>query len=216
MTLRPGTALGPYEVVALIGTGGMAEVYRARDRRLQRDVAIKVIAPQHLQNPDALKRFQQEAQALAGLTHPNIVSLFDIGNEDGTFFVVSEILEGMTLRQRLQGGPIPVRQALELAVQICQGLTAAHAHGIVHRDLKPENLFVARDGRHLKILDFGVAKLTGLDGPGPGRCPERARLSPLPASSWAPSAICRRSRRAASRSTRARTSSPWARCSTRW
>jgi eukaryotic-like serine/threonine-protein kinase len=146
----------------------MAEVYRARDRRLHRDVAIKVIAPQHLQDPDALKRFQQEAQALAALAHPNIVALFDMGNENGTFFVVSEILEGSTLRQRLENGAIPVRQALELAVQVCQGLTAAHARGIVHRDLKPENLFVAKDGRHLKILDFGVAKLTGLEGSGLG------------------------------------------------
>ncbi|HEY6553127.1 MAG TPA: protein kinase [Vicinamibacteria bacterium] len=153
--------------MALIGAGGMAEVYRARDRRLQRDVALKVIAPQHLQNPDALKRFRHEAQVLAGLAHPNIVALFDTGNEDGVFFVVSEILEGATLRQRLAGGPLPLRQSLELAVQVCQGLTAAHAQGIVHRDLKPENLFVTKDGRHLKILDFGVAKLTGLDGPGP-------------------------------------------------
>jgi len=149
----------------------MAEVYRARDSRLHRDVAIKVIAPQHLQNPDARKRFEQEAQALAGLAHPNILALFDMGEEDGTFFVVSEILEGATLRQRLESGPIPVRQALELAVQVCQGLSAAHARGIVHRDLKPENLFLARDGRHLKILDFGVAKLTGPEGPGLGPLP---------------------------------------------
>jgi eukaryotic-like serine/threonine-protein kinase len=171
VSLRPGSTLGPYQLVALIGAGGMAEVYRARDRRLNRDVAIKVIAPQHLQNPDARKRFQQEAQTLAGLTHPNIVTLFDTGEEGGTFFVVSEILEGATLRQRLEGGPIPVRQALEFAVQVCRGLTAAHARGIVHRDLKPENLFVAKDGRHLKILDFGVAKLTGLDVPGLGPLP---------------------------------------------
>ena len=171
MALRPGTALGPYEVVALIGTGGMAEVYRARDRRLQRDVAIKVIAPQHLHNPDALKRFQHEAQVLAGLAHPNIVALFDMGEENGTFFVVSEVLEGTTLRHRLQSGPLPIRHALELAVQVCQGLTAAHARGIVHRDLKPENLFVAKDGHHLKILDFGVAKLTSLDGAGHGPLP---------------------------------------------
>jgi hypothetical protein len=171
VALRPGTALGPYEILGLIGSGGMAEVYRARDRRLQRDVAIKIIAPQHLQNPDALKRFQHEVHLLAGLAHPNIVAVFDVGNEDGTFFVVSELLEGATLRQRLDSGPLPIRQAIELAVQVCQGLTAAHAQGIVHRDLKPENLLVAKDGRHLKILDFGVAKLTGLDGPGPGPSP---------------------------------------------
>jgi tRNA A-37 threonylcarbamoyl transferase component Bud32 len=176
VALRPGVALGPYEIVALIGSGGMAEVYRARDRRLHRDVAIKVIAPRHLQNPDTLKRFQHEVQLLAGLNHPNIVAVFDAGNEDNTFFVVSELLEGATLRQRLDSGPLPVRQAIELAVQVCQGLTAAHAKGIVHRDLKPENLLVAKDGRHLKILDFGVAKLTGLDGPGE---------SPLPGASGA-------------------------------
>jgi tRNA A-37 threonylcarbamoyl transferase component Bud32 len=174
VTLPAGTTLGPYEVVALIGAGGMAEVYRARDHRLKRDVAVKIIAPRHLRNPDALKRFQHEAETLAGLTHPNIVALFDTGEENGIFFVVSEILEGGTLRERLDGGPVPVRQAVELAIQVCQGLTAAHARGIVHRDLKPENLFVAKDGRHLKILDFGVAKLTGLDVPG---------LEPVPGAS---------------------------------
>ena len=171
MTLRPGTVLGHYEVMGLLGAGGMAEVYRARDRKLHRDVALKIIAPSHVQNPDALKRFEQEAHTLAGLAHPNILALYDLGNQDGTLFVVSELLEGVTLRQRLQGGPIPVRQAVELAVQVCQGLSAAHARGIVHRDLKPENLFLVRDGRHLKILDFGVAKLTGTEGPGGGPLP---------------------------------------------
>src|SRR5450432_2701562 len=159
MNLTPGTKLGPYEIVSLIGAGGMGEVYRARDSRLKRDVAIKVL-PQALSlDADRMRRFEQEALATAALNHPNILAVFDIGTSESSPYVVSELLEGETLRQRLRSGPIPVRKALDYALQIAHGLAAAHEKGIIHRDLKPENLFVTNDGR-VKILDFGLAKLT--------------------------------------------------------
>ena len=159
MKLIPGTKLGPYEIVSLLGAGGMGEVYRARDSRLKREVAIKVL-PQALSlDADRLRRFEQEALATAALNHPNILAVFDIGASEGAPYVVSELLEGETLRDRLRTGPIPVRKALDYASQIAHGLAAAHEKGIVHRDLKPENLFITKDGR-VKILDFGLAKLT--------------------------------------------------------
>lgn len=159
MALTAGTKLGPYEILASIGAGGMGEVYRARDSRLKRDVAIKVL-PQALSfDADRLHRFEQEALATAALNHPNILAVYDIGTHDGAPYVVSELLEGETLRDRLRGGAIPVRKALDYALQIAHGLAAAHEKGIVHRDLKPENLFITKDGR-VKILDFGLAKLT--------------------------------------------------------
>ncbi len=159
MNLAPGTKLGPYEVVSLLGAGGMGEVYRARDSRLKREVAIKVL-PQALSlDADRLRRFEQEALATAALNHPNILAVFDIGSHQGSPYVVSELLEGETLRERLRGGSIAVRKTLDYALQIAHGLAAAHEKGIVHRDLKPENLFITKDGR-LKILDFGLAKLT--------------------------------------------------------
>ncbi|HWZ84480.1 MAG TPA: protein kinase [Terriglobales bacterium] len=164
MNLTPGTKLGPYEIVSLIGAGGMGEVYRARDSRLKRDVAIKVL-PQSLSlDADRLRRFEQEALATAALNHPNILAVFDTGTGEGRPYVVSELLEGETLRDRLRSGAIPVRKALDFAMQMARGLAAAHEKGIVHRDLKPENLFVIKDGR-LKILDFGLAKLTQTDSP---------------------------------------------------
>src|SRR5277367_4121075 len=159
MNLTPGTKFGPYEMVTLLGAGGMGEVYRARDSRLKRDVAIKVL-PQALSlDADRLRRFEQEALATAALNHPNILAVFDIGASEGSPYVVSELLEGETLRERLRGGPIPVRKALDCALQFAHGLAAAHEKGIIHRDLKPENLFLTKDGR-VKILDFGLAKLT--------------------------------------------------------
>jgi serine/threonine-protein kinase len=157
MELAAGTRVGPYEVVAPIGSGGMGVVYRARDPRLGRDVALKVLPPEFARDPDRLRRFEQEARAAGALNHPNIVAVFDVGAADGTPYVVSELLEGETLRERARGG-IPARKAIEYAVQIASGLAAAHHKGIVHRDLKPENVFVTRDGR-VKILDFGLAKL---------------------------------------------------------
>jgi Tol biopolymer transport system component len=160
MALTPGTKLGPYEIQSAIGAGGMGEVYRARDTRLGRDVAIKVL-PQALANdPDRLRRFEQEARTIAALSHPNILGIHDIGTHEGAPFLVSELLEGETLRERLAAGPLAVRRAIEHAHGIAQGLAAAHEKGIVHRDLKPENVFITRDGR-VKVLDFGLAKLAG-------------------------------------------------------
>jgi len=159
MNLTPGTKLGPYEIVSLLGAGGMGEVYRARDSRLKREVAIKVL-PQALSlDADRLRRFEQEALATAALNHPNILAVFDIGTSEGSPYVVSELLEGETLRDRLRGGSLALRKTLDYALQVAHGLAAAHEKGIIHRDLKPDNLFVTKDGR-VKILDFGLAKLT--------------------------------------------------------
>jgi dipeptidyl aminopeptidase/acylaminoacyl peptidase len=158
MTIASGSRLGPYEVLALIGAGGMGEVYRAKDSRLGRDVAIKVLPASFSADPDRLRRFEQEARAAGILNHPNITAVHDIGTHDGAPYVVSELLEGETLRTVLSGGKLPQRKAIDYALQIAHGLAAAHEKGIVHRDLKPENLFVLKDGR-VKILDFGLAKL---------------------------------------------------------
>jgi eukaryotic-like serine/threonine-protein kinase len=159
MSLAPGVRLGAYEIVAALGAGGMGEVYRARDTRVGREVAIKILPAEFSSDPERLTRFEQEARASASLNHPNIVALFDVGQHQGAPFIVSELLEGQTLRERLHGSPLPVRKAIELAIQVAQGLAAAHERGIVHRDLKPENIFITEDGR-AKILDFGLAKLT--------------------------------------------------------
>jgi Tol biopolymer transport system component len=158
MALKASDKLGPYEIIALVGTGGMGEVYRARDTRLGRDVAIKVLPEALANDADRLRRFEQEARTIAGLNHPNILGIHDIGAYDGAPFLVSEFLDGQTLREKLVSGPLPVRRAIEYALGILAGLAAAHEKGIVHRDLKPENVFVTRDGR-VKVLDFGLAKL---------------------------------------------------------
>jgi Tol biopolymer transport system component len=159
MTLVSGTKLGPYEIQSPLGAGGMGEVYRARDSRLKREVAIKVLPKVLSQDPDRLRRFEQEALATAALNHPNILAVFDIGTDQGSPYVVSELLEGETLRERLRSGSIMARKALDYALQTAHGLAAAHEKGIIHRDLKPENLFLTKDGR-VKILDFGLAKVT--------------------------------------------------------
>ncbi len=158
MALTSGSKLGPYEIQSPLGAGGMGEVYRARDTRLGRDVALKILPESFAREPDRLHRFEQEARAVAALNHPNILAIFDTGQENGSPFLVSELLEGETLREILDGGALPQRKAIDYGVQIAQGLAAAHEKGIVHRDLKPENIFVSRDGR-IKILDFGLAKL---------------------------------------------------------
>ncbi len=158
MALPAGVRLGVYEVLGLVGAGGMGEVYRARDTILKRDVAIKVLPSYVSQDPDRLRRFEQEAQATAALNHPNILAIYQFGDFEGAPYLVSELLEGETLREMLKRGPVPVRKAIDYGVQIANGLAAAHEKRIVHRDLKPENLFVSRDGR-VKILDFGLAKL---------------------------------------------------------
>jgi Tol biopolymer transport system component len=153
-----GKVLGHYRVLEKIGFGGMGEVYRASDQRLGRDVALKVLKPSLAHDQDRLRRFEQEARAAAALSHPNIVAIYDIGMHKGAPYIVSELLEGQTLRERLHAGPVSQRQAIDYAGQIAQGLVAAHEKRIVHRDLKPENLFITKDGR-VKILDFGIAKL---------------------------------------------------------
>ncbi|HTK28869.1 MAG TPA: protein kinase [Vicinamibacterales bacterium] len=157
MHLAPGVRLGPYEIVAAIGAGGMGEVYRARDTRLDRDVAIKVLPPSFSVDADRLRRFTTEAQAIGRLNHPNIVAVFDVGSHEGAPFIVSEFLEGETLGARLQHGLLPPSKVIDLARQTAAGLAAAHEKGIVHRDIKPDNLFVTKEGR-LKILDFGLAR----------------------------------------------------------
>ena len=159
MTLTSGTKLGPYEIQSALGAGGMGEVYRARDARRNRDVAFKILPASFSVDPERLQRFAQESRAAAALNHPNILSIYDIGNDRGAPYVVSELLEGETLRDRLRNGALSSRKAIEYAQQIVRGLAAAHEKGIVHRDLKPENLFLTND-RHAKILDFGLAKFT--------------------------------------------------------
>jgi len=168
MALSSGSKLGPYEIVALVGAGGMGEVYRARDAALGRDVAVKVLPVSFSEDADRLRRFKQEAQAAAALNHPNILTIYHVGEHDGFPYIVSELLEGESLRQRLQAGPLAVRKVIDYGVHLARGLAAAHDKGIVHRDLKPENIFLTKDGR-AKILDFGLAKLTRpeQDGSGP-------------------------------------------------
>ena len=163
--LTPGRRLGRYEILSPLGAGGMGEVYRARDSKLKRDVAVKVLPGYVSGDPEFLSRFEREASAVAALSHPNILSIFDFGNEDGVAFAVMELLEGKTLREMLDAGPISQRKAADYAQQVARGLWAAHERGVVHRDLKPENLFVTRDGQ-VKILDFGLAKNVGRAAPG--------------------------------------------------
>ena len=165
MTLTPGTKLGPYEIISPIGAGGMGEVYKAKDTRLDRMVAIKVLPEDFAKNPDALARFEREAKAVAALNHTNITGIFDIGRLDDTAYAVMELLEGETLRDRLQQGPLTPRKTIELAIQMAHGLAAAHDKGVIHRDLKPDNLWITTEGR-LKILDFGLAKQVPLAGRG--------------------------------------------------
>ncbi len=170
MTLQAGARFGPYEVVALLGTGGMGEVYRARDARLGREVALKVLPAELSLDRDRLARFEQEARSASALNHPNIVTIHDIGQSDGTSYIAMELVEGRTLRELSAPGPMPMRRVLSLAAQVAEGLAKAHATGIVHRDLKPENVMVSKDG-FVKILDFGLAKLVE---------PESGEISAMP------------------------------------
>ena len=171
MSLLAGTKLGPYEIVSPLGAGGMGEVYRARDPRLGRDVAIKVL-PEHLsKDPQALARFEREARAVAALSHPNILAIFDVGSDQGITYAVTELLEGETLRSRSGRGALPWRQAVEIGAPIAEGLSVAHSKGIIHRDLKPENIFLTADGR-AKILDFGLARWK------PAKSPEEEGSAP--------------------------------------
>jgi serine/threonine protein kinase len=155
--LEAGARVGPYEIVAAIGAGGMGEVYRAKDTRLDREVAVKVLPPAFAQDVDRLARFEREAKAVAALSHPNILAIFDFGLDNDIAYAAMELLQGETLRERLTDGALPVRKAIEIAMLVARGLTAAHDKGIVHRDLKPENIFLLRDGQ-VKILDFGLTR----------------------------------------------------------
>src|SRR5262245_26627873 len=159
MTLSAGSRLGSYEIVAPLGAGGMGEVYRARDTKLGREVAIKVLPDETASDPDRRRRFEQEARSASALNHPNILTIYDIGTTNGTVYIAMELVEGRTLRELVASGePLPTRRLLDVATQTADGLAKAHANGIVHRDLKPENLMISKDG-FVKILDFGLAKL---------------------------------------------------------
>src|ERR1700687_3487325 len=159
MALQMGSRLGPYEILSALGAGGMGEVYRARDTRLSRDVAIKVLPAVVASDSERLKRFEEEARSASALNHPSIVTIYDVGQTDGVSWIAMELVDGKTLRELLISGALAVKRLLQLATPVAEGLAKAHEAGIVHRDLKPENVMVTRDGL-VKILDFGLAKLT--------------------------------------------------------
>src|SRR5215510_3823428 len=160
MGLTSGTRLGPYEILAALGAGGMGEVYRARDTKLAREVAIKVLPAEVSADPNRLARFEQEARSASALNHPNIVTIYEIGSADSVSYISMELVQGRTVRELLTEGPLPTKRLLALSAQVADGLARAHAAGIVHRDLKPDNVMVTREGL-VKILDFGLAKLVG-------------------------------------------------------
>ena len=216
MTITAGTKLGRYEVRAKIGEGGMGVVYRARDEKLNRDIAIKVLPAAFSDDVERLHRFEQEAQAAGALNHPNILSVYDVATHDGAPYVVSELLEGESLRDRLLSAPLAQRKAIDYAIQVARGLAAAHEKGIVHRDVKPDNLFITKDDR-VKILDFGLQSWSS-HSPETRRKPmyRRARSTPIPAPCWEPLVTCLRNRYEAARPIPARTFSRSVRCSTRW
>ena len=172
MPLLANARLGPYEIRSALGAGGMGEVFRARDTRLNRDVAIKVLREDDAASVESRSRFEREARAIAALNHPNIVAVYDFGVEAGQQYIVSELVEGESLRGLLTGKPVPIRKLLDIATQVADGLAAAHAAGVVHRDLKPENIMLAKDGR-VKILDFGLARQARIVGQGNGANPDR-------------------------------------------
>ena len=163
MALLPGTHVGPYEIVTLLGAGGMGEVYRARDARLGRVVAIKILPAEFAADSDRLLRFEREARSASALNHPNIVTIYDLGQDGSTHYIAMELIEGKTLRELLAAGSLPIRRSIEIAAQVAEGLAKAHEAGIAHRDLKPDNLMITDDG-FIKILDFGLAKLVSPSG----------------------------------------------------
>src|SRR6266536_6569771 len=178
MTLASGSRLGPYEILSPLGAGGMGEVWKARDTRLGREVAIKVLPAEVASDPSRLKRFEKEARSASALNHPNIVTVYDIGASDSVSYIAMELVVGKTLRELLFSGSLPVKRLLQVAPQIADGLARAHEAGIVHRDLKPENVMVTKDGL-VKILDFGLAKLTQTDSSGEdSRPPTETGTSP--------------------------------------
>src|SRR5512135_1501757 len=179
MALSAGTCLGPYEILSPLGAGGMGEVYRARDTRLGRDVAIKVLPPEFAADRNRIARFEQEARAASALDHPNVISIFDIGSAGETVYIAMTLVDGRSLRDAMDSGPIPLKKLLDVAAQIADGLAKAHATGIVHRDLKPENVMLSRDG-FVKILDFGLAKLVRPEAEGVSSIPTAAPSDTAP------------------------------------
>ena len=181
MALTSGTKLGPYEILAPVGAGGMGEVYRARDTRLGRDVAVKILSTHLSFDPGLKQRFEREARAVCLLTHPNICCLYDIGSQDGTDFIVMEYLEGETLADRLSTGPLPLPLALKIGVEIADALDKAHREGIIHRDLKPGNIMLTKSGA--KLMDFGLAKAVTATlrvvtpAPAPSQAPDPPTIS---------------------------------------
>jgi serine/threonine protein kinase len=212
MPLEAGEHIGPYEVLSPLGKGGMGEVYRARDNRLRREVALKMLPDAAAHDADSLARFDRETRAVAALNHPNILAIHDTAPSERFPTPVTELLEGETLADRLRSGPLNPAKALNVAIQIADGLAAAHARGIIHRDIKPDNIFLMNDGR-AKILDFGIARIEQ-----PARSPGMDVTGRHQTSSQflvGTAGTCRRSRSAASRSTREPTSSRWGQPSTR-
>src|SRR4030095_11810284 len=165
MSLVPGTSLGPYEVISFVGAGGMGEVYRARDTRLDRFVALKVLSPQLAANPESLERFTHEARTLSQLSHPHVCAVYDVGQERNTHYIVMECLEGRTMAAQIRRGALRVGEAIDYALQIADGLSKAHSLGVIHRDLKPANVMLTNDG-FVKILDFGLSKNFGNENAG--------------------------------------------------
>ena len=204
MTLQANTRLGPYEILTLLGAGGMGEVYRARDTRLNRDVAIKILPPAVADHPSRRARFAREARSISQLSHPNICTIHDVGEEDGIAFLVMEYIEGESLDKRLRLGPLPWALALEWAIQIADAIEAAHRRGMIHRDLKPGNIMVAESG--VKLLDFGLAKL--LEDRRRRATTGRPRASRPSRRSWARCTTCLRSSSKGAQWTRGRTCSP--------
>ena len=206
MPLEPGTTLGSYSVTAKIGEGGMGEVYRARDTKLDRDVALKVLPQAFTDDPDRLARFEREAKVLASLNHPNIGGIHGLEESDGIRALVLEYIEGPTLADRIAQGPIPIDEALPIAKQIAEALEAAHEQGVIHRDLKPANVKVKDDGT-VKVLDFGLAKaLEGDAGADPSQSPTLTAMASQAGVTWAPPPTCLPNRRVASRLINAPTS----------
>ena len=183
--LTVGARLGRYEIVSPLGSGGMGEVYRARDTELGREVALKVLPDAVTSDHDRLRRFEREARVLAALSHPNVLTVFDVGRENGRAYLVSECLDGATLEAILQAGRLSTREALGFGVQIARGLATAHARGVAHRDLKPQNLFVTTAGV-VKILDFGLAHVDSSSSEGSRATTDTSRASPGPGPAWAP------------------------------
>jgi serine/threonine protein kinase len=204
-----GQTISHYRIHELLGRGGMGEVYRAEDQRLGRVMALKLLPPEFTQDDERLQRFKQEARAASSLNHPNIITIFEIGETDGLHFIATEFIDGVTLRQRLSEALLPLTESLDIAAQLASALAAAHDAGIIHRDIKPENVMIRRDGI-VKVLDFGLAKLTEKQNP---QSAIRIRTSLLiPARYSARRATCRPNKFAASKWTRAPTSSVSASC----